>query len=249
MVGPFVAPGPGGRTWWLLDGSFRWNAQKSEADGRYRDAWMRITGYLVPRAGFAAVRKALVGADFMERSMPNALDWQGGLLIGEYPWSPHFPELRALPEHHDPGVQDLLRRGLRPVAGQLSSIQAPWRDGSLNLTVPSPELVDATGARWDGSVSFCTADGERIFQDPGALQKGPRALLVKADAFTALCQKLDAVVLWTVLAERRIMGDHGDAEFAGMKHVSWTMWVERERIRVRRESGEHLRADRSRAPA
>lgn len=246
LVGPVEAPGVPGERWLLLDGFYQWKDRKDDQDRRYRDAWMMIKGYLVPRSRVALVRKALANADFMGKWMPEGQYWEGSLFLGEYPWSPNFPELLALPDPLDPRAERLVKLGVRPAANHVASIDSHGNDGGLKLTVPSAQLVDASGTRWDGKVGFRTGAGKLVFQDPGALGGGPRVLLGEAGALAAVCEHLGVSLLWTVLAERRIMGDHGDENFAGMKHRSWIVWESGQGVRVVAGRGEHLRPDRTR---
>jgi hypothetical protein len=68
---------------------------------------------------------------------------------------------------------------------------------------------------------------------------------MEAGALDEVCERLDVALLWAVLAERRIMGDHGDKRFAGMKHQSWTGWRHAGSTRWTCGPKVHLLPDRS----
>lgn len=248
LVAPRTDPALPMQRWRLLNGFFRWDNRTFKQERRYRDAWMMVKGYVVPRRKLGACRKALADQDFMGRWMVDGSDLGGGIYFGEYPWSPCFPDAMAMPEAYGARQEPLAKLGLRPATNHMSSTGEDWNGGSVGLTVPSAELVGATTTRWDGVRGFETENGRLIFQDPAAGVGGLTGLWVDDDSLSELCERLDVRVLWTVLAERRIMGDDGDKNFAGMKHASWTMWLDGGRVGIKRGRGEHFRADRSRGP-
>lgn len=247
LVAPGADPTRTGQRWRLLDGHFQWNNRTPERKGWYRDAWMMITGYLVPRSKLAAVRKGLAGEDFMGRWMPEGFDREGGIYVGEYPWSLQDDEEDSEP--FDPRGRRFFRLGLRPVANRLIVPAEDWQGGTVRMTVPTEDLVGATLTRWDGTSGFRAESGPLVFQDPAAVGGGPAGLWIDDVVLAELCTRLDVALVWTVLAERRIIGDTGGKDFCGMKHASWMMWLADDEVRKVRARGEHLLPNRTRRPA
>jgi len=67
------------------------------------------------------------------------------------------------------------------------------------------------------------------------------------DALVRLLQDLQVGLLWTVLAERGVLGDWSES-FCGAKHISMVMHLSDKDVRVRRPRGEHVLPDRTTIP-
>ncbi len=245
FVHPCEDPTRPGTRWRLLDGFFQWREGKEEGASNYRDAWMMIVGYLAPIATITAILVEIDGADFWGEWMPEGAAGGGNNLIGEYPWAPTYADLHAPHDSFDPRARRLLDLGLRPVANRLSAAAGEWESRTLSLTVPSVELVQATSTRYDGACGFIQDSGHLVFQSPASLEGGPSCLLVNDDDLRELRTRLGVTVLWTVLTERRVMGER-DEDFSGMKHQSWLVWLDEGTLRMSRGGGEHILPDRSR---
>jgi hypothetical protein len=50
--------------------------------------------------------------------------------------------------------------------------------------------------------------GEIIALDPSGTQKGPRGILVRGDAMRRILDEQDLALVWTVLGEKLVIGDH-----------------------------------------
>lgn len=73
--------------------------------------------------------------------------------------------------------------------------------------------------------------------------------MVDVPTLEHLLEEKDAAIVWTVVAERFIVGDHGNEDFCGQRHISAVVWMEGNDVRVRRALGEYLRPDRTRVRA
>ncbi|MEQ1565636.1 MAG: hypothetical protein ABMA64_08365 [Myxococcota bacterium] len=248
LVAPLVDPACPERRWRLLGGHFAWDARALGDDAvPYREIWMIVTGYLVPRRQRNACWTALKDADFMGHWMPDGGQEDGRLFAGEYPWSPSFPEIRTTPDAWDERAKRLQQLGLRPVLGRLNGPEDTWQQGTISIEAPSVELAEATRTRWDGTSGFRDESGCVLFRDPSVTGGGPRGLWADYEALSETIDRLEADLIWTVLAKRQVVNrDLGD-RFQGEKHVSWTMRQSRGRVVVRRTGGEHIHADRSRS--
>lgn len=249
LVCALIDPARPNQSWRLLDGYFSWDDRSPNRERRrYRDAWMMIKGYLVPRVRLSECWEALGNADFMGRWMVEGFDQEGRVYVGEYPWAPPFPELRESAEAWQDEAKQFAQFDLRPTANVVIRTGDSWQEGTVRITVPSAELVAVTATRWDGTAGFRREDGSLVFQDPSVTAGGPGGLWIDDGALAELQETLDVGLIWTVLAERRIIGDTR-ANFCGMKHVSFTMWLDGRQVQARRGPGEHLRPDHIRRPA
>lgn len=231
------------RKWRLLHGYYTWSQPRRE-DGWYRDVWMMIKGYVVPRALLEECVTALRTCDFMGRWMVEEREFHG-VFMGEYPWMPALDSLRSPRESWSSGAKNVSRFNLTPVANRLMAQDDSWTDDGPSVTVPSAALIEETRTRWNGVNGFQTDDGTTVAVDPSVVSQGPSCLMMDEAALQAYLEANELALVWTVLAERRIIGDHGD-DFCGMKHVSAVMWLDGEDVRYHRAVGEHIHPDRTR---
>ncbi len=231
LVAPLTDPKMPNQRWRLLDGYFSWDDTGLDSDReRERDVWMMIKGYLVPTRHLAACWRALGASDFMGRWMVEGFEKEGGMYVGEYPWAPPFPEVREPAEAWQAEARGFDAYELRPTANQLICTGDSWQEGPMGITVPSAELVLATKTRWDGTSGFQKEDGSLVFQDPSVAGGVPsglgnNGLWIDDTVLSQLQSDLDVGVVWTVLAERRILRDHGDDNPCGPKHISMSMYL------------------------
>lgn len=250
LVSQLVDPARPNQRWRLLEGHFSWNNRDKKAERKqYRDAWMMVKGYLVPRRHLGACWRALATADFMGRWMVEGFDLEDGIYVGEYPWAPPFPEVRERSEAWQDEARRYSKFSFLPAANHLRRTGDSWQQDTIGITVPTAKLVEATATRWDGTSGFRKDDGSLIFQDPSVMAAGPKGLWVDEDALMQLQMSLDVGIVWTVLAERRIIGDWDDKNFCGMKHISMAMYLDGQQVQMRRCKGEHLLPDHTRRPA
>lgn len=65
------------------------------------------------------------------------------------------------------------------------------------------------GLRWNGvEGNFFDDKGRLIAFDPSINQTGPRALLIREDAFDEFLSKAGCDLFWTYLGERHMIGGH-----------------------------------------
>ncbi len=249
LVGALVDADHSRARWRLLEGHFSWsNRGPRRRERRYRDAWMMIKGYLVPRQLSAECFEELADADFMGRWMVEGFDLEGRCYLGEYPWAAPFPELREPAEAWQHEAERYARFKLQPTANRMVGLSDSWALDRVAVTLPTAPLLEATGTWWDGTSGFRRADGRLIFRDPSVTGGGPSGIWMDDEVLARVLEERELDLIWTVLAERRIIGDdHGDG-FSGMKHASMVMQLDRGQVAVRRARGEHLHPDHTRTP-
>lgn len=250
LVGPLVDDTDPGRPWRLLGGYFEWEDSSRDRETQpFRQIWVKVTGYLVPRRNRDAVWWLLARKDFWGQWMPEGGEEDHRLFVGEFPWAPHFPELRNQPDAWDERAVALQKLGLRPAFTQLTRSGDAWQEGTVSIDVPCVELAEAAGARWDGVSGFRDGSGRTVYRDPSVTGGGPSGVWADDEILGRALERLDAEIVWTAISERRVMSLGWDDTYRGSKHVSWTMRQARGRVEVRRGGGEYLRADSSRGRA
>ena len=87
------------KEWLALQAHPRWNSRDDDSEDRYpyRQIWMQVRSYLVPRADHRKCWEWLRRQDFNGRWMPEGFEIHGGFL-GEYPWG--LPFVHFLEEAH-----------------------------------------------------------------------------------------------------------------------------------------------------
>jgi hypothetical protein len=233
LVSPLVDPSRPGQRWRLLEGHFDWDDRPRDGErDKYRRLWMMIKGYIVPRQQITGCWEALKTVDFMGTRMVKGTVFWGGMYVGEYPWASTFPQFGELPEAR--GEETKFEGfGLRPVANRLNCL-ADADQEETRVTVPSAELVVGTATRWDGSGGFKREDGSLVFQDPSFKGGGPRGLWIDDDVLAQLLLDLDVGLLWTVLAERQVLGGGCSDTPLPMPHISLVMYLDGQVVREHR---------------
>ena len=88
-----------------------------------------------------------------------------------------------------------------------------WREIAASASPARPECVAGEGAprevRWqEGSFRFDHPDGHVGAQDPSAHHGGPSALLYDEASLRELLDGKGISLVWTVLGEKNVSGDH-----------------------------------------
>jgi hypothetical protein len=235
LVSGLVDPTRPGQRWRLLEGYFNWEDRAGDRKrDRYRNAWMMIKGYILPRSRGVEYWEALGTTGFTGR-MVEGVDVELGcrMYLGEYPWAGTYSELREVPETWGQQTKQFDGVYARSVANQLTCPSDEWQQGTVSITVPSVELVAATATRWDGTCGFQQDDGSLVFQDPSVPGGGQGGLWIDDDVLAQLLLNLDLGLIWTVLAERQVVGDWDDDPLP-ITRITWVMYLDGQTVRVRR---------------
>jgi hypothetical protein len=196
-----------GQRWRLLVSYPTWGKRDEEADrdASYRQVWMHVESYLVPKQEIEIAYKSLHHRNFFGQWMPEGATWSYGF-AGEYPWGTAFntePE-----EWHGRGLGQRLPFRCMP---SYSSITVEWEyDASiqqnLNMIVPARIFFKPKDLWVDGQSGYRLINGNSVFRDPSILEIGPRALIADADDILIRLDKLGLRLIWTVLGEKWILG-------------------------------------------
>lgn len=233
--------------WRLLDAFFDWeNKEPGDRASRYRLVRMRVNGYFIAKDLLSECVEELAKADLFGCSLPKGFDTDSHAYVGEYPWAPAFPEMRERPDTWEVDSTPFARFDLQPLGNRFITLADSTMVDSLALRVPAAPLALAALARWNGEAGFRLENGREVFKDPSFGALGPSALMGDVPTLERLLEEKDAAIVWTVVAERFIVGDYGNKDFCGRRHISAVVWMEDNEVRVRRAVGEYLRPDRTR---
>ena len=208
----------GGQNWRLLVSYPSWENRNEDADWSdpYRQVWIHIESYLVPKQKIAIAYDGLRRRNFFGQWMPVGATWPYGF-AGEYPWGTSF---NTDPEesYRQGGV------GIDLSVTDLSVYEPCWNelvvgceyDATLPRSslfwVPARAFFSFKDLWWDGRDGYRFVNGKTIFRDPSITEAGPASLIADADDFLNRLNKLGLCLIWTLLGEKRILGGSLDRQ-------------------------------------
>ena len=159
--------------WIILNASPRWSEYQPDKDPgtSYRDTWMHLRGYLVPRSQFTKATKALDGRNYFGGWLPEAGMYLYGF-AGEYPWATAYNT-----------VPDWNRGSIRLIHSS-NEVAIEWEydatlPSSIYLQVPTTNFFSQNDLWWNGTDGFATGGGKTVFFDPRIQYGGSPALLAE----------------------------------------------------------------------
>lgn len=200
-----------GQRWQLLVAYPSWNNRKEDDDfdSKYRDVWIHLQSYLVPKDQADSAFTALHKRNFFGRWMPEGATWLYGF-AGEYPWATPF---NTEPEewHGLGGFEHKLPCEYMPTWNEIA---AEWKyDASFpenrHFLVPARIFFEPGDLWWNGRDGYRLINGRTIFRDLSLTQEGPSSLIVDLDNLIGRLKRLDLTVIWTLLGEKIIIDGVG----------------------------------------
>jgi hypothetical protein len=202
-----------GTTWVVLDGRLEYKDESSpleEEDAPKRDLHLGVHAALVQRRDLAALRAWFDENPDVLRSLPgwDAQAW-GESYLGEVSWA---PAARVL----DTGWGDDERRADGFVEESLD-VAVPWHwpagfdcslEESLNVTLPSPQLIERGALRRERDTLIWTAEGEPVvrFVETDEGWDRDHALLGREEWLLELLDREELVFVAGSYGERRVLG-------------------------------------------
>jgi hypothetical protein len=198
-----------GQRWTVLTAFPKWSEYrpKMEHNTPYRDAWMHLRGYLVPKSRFSKTIKALDGRNYFNGWLPEGGKWLHAF-AGEYPWATTYntePDwyLGANPKVRD---SDLI------LIHASNQVVIEWEydatlHSSVYLQVPTKKFFRDGDLWWNGTDGFATAKGKTVFFDPQFRFGRPVTLLADFDDLIVRLDKIGYRLVWTLLGEKWVLGD------------------------------------------
>ena len=199
----------GGKDHILLNGHMD-QSNKGEFDksnSKHRRFWMLIDSYLVNQDDIEKAWNWLSKKNFMGRWMPDGAEHHDGF-IGEYPWGTPFNIYKDsyLSYGRDPD-NEKFPCTFFPTDATLHSSEEYDSSGHSNfvIKVPSKIFFEKSKLEWN-NVDGYKSGNKLVFLDPSICSKRKGALLVEKKYLRNFLDKNGYVLIWTVLAEKLIMG-------------------------------------------
>jgi hypothetical protein len=212
-----VNPKDGSR-WITLEGWYFWEQpvppEEERFENEHREIWNMVRCYLTRKKDTDALFAWAAKQNFMGRWMPENHELYR-VFLGEFSWAPAF-NFHDRPYYGHEGWT----RGPREVlpAPVLSCTdgylgESSTRDCSvadtIHITVPAKLILEGMSLEWNGVEGhFFDTQGKLVAFDPSVGSVGPRALLIREEAFVDFLRKAGCDLLWTVLGEKQIIGGH-----------------------------------------
>jgi hypothetical protein len=169
--------------------------------------WLQIRSYLIARSSLEEFLTWADGKDWMGRWMPEGPEMHD-VYLGEWPW-------HSAAHGVEGGWRETTRSDV-PTPVLPTSASYSWSsEGDNSLTwsasaiLPERQLSEWLQVRWKPEhFEWANDGGEIVASDPSGTQKGPSVLLVRSEAVRRVLDEQDLALVWTVLGEKLVIGDH-----------------------------------------
>lgn len=102
---------------------------------------------------------------------------------------------------------------------------------SIYLEVPAKKLFTPGDLWWNGTDGFAKVGGPTVFRDPRVKDGGPPTLLADIDDLVPRLDKMGYRLLWTILGEKNILGDHTE-KTSPLHYSQWAVLNQDGSLRV-----------------
>jgi hypothetical protein len=197
-----------GQRWTVLTAFLNWSEYRSnrEHNTPYRDTWMHLRGYLVPKLRFSKTIEALDGRNYFGSWLPEDGKWLYAF-AGEYPWA---TACNTEPDWYL-GANPKVRESNLILIHASNQVVIEWEyDATLPsgvyLQVPTKKFFGPRDLLWNGTDGFATPDGKTVFFDPQFRFGKPVALVADIDDLLMRLEKIGCRLVWTLLGEKCVLG-------------------------------------------
>ncbi len=202
--------------WLLLEGFLNLKQPSTpnhdENEGPRRDWFFILKSYLVRKRDMKIVFEWVKKQNFIGRWMPESTE-MSKVFAGEYPWAPSVQYL-DIPYFGHPGWTKGWRGEKIPRPILITNDEYFWERGydcsirdTVRFNLPAKLIVDQMRLHWNGFPgTYLDASGNVVFFDPSVKERGPSVLLTKEDSFLSFLSEHGYEILWTVLAEKNMIG-------------------------------------------
>lgn len=221
-----------GTKWLALEGIFSRRqpppCDEEDFESQSRDWHVILKSYLVRKRDIKAVFAWATKQNFMGRWMPQSSEMTQ-IFLGEYPWAPSFQYKNIPYFNHSGWTRGSGKEGKIPKPVLVTNDEYFWErgydcsiKGTARVNLPAKLFVDGMKLRWNGYPGmFVAPDGEVVFRDPSVSEKGPSVLLANENAFASFLRENEYEILWTVLAEKNIIGgSHSSEDWKGRLEIN-----------------------------
>jgi hypothetical protein len=198
-----------GQRWLVLTAYPTWSEFRSDAGygTPYRDTWIHLRSYLVPKSTFEKTVQALDGRNYFGVWLPEGAKWLH-VFAGEYPWA---TACNTEPDWYL-GAAEKVQDSNLELIHSTNQIVIEWEydstlPASIYLQVPTKELFSSADLWWNGIDGFANVSGKTVFCDPHMREGGPAGLLADIDELIPQLDKLGYRLVWTMIGEKNVLGD------------------------------------------
>ena len=198
-----VVRDPEGSEWVVLHAYPEWSDRPADADWNspYRQIWMHIRSYLVPRTHFDECWDFVEQRSFMGQWMPTGPEYYEGY-VGEYPWGVKY---NLYPEWYvSRGRNDVLPHDVIPTEASLTAHfeYDAYQTDTINAHAPAKVFFEHAALKWNTRFGYVDEGGQLIAHDPSIEESGPGALLMRPGFLDRFLAENDLALIWTVLWEK-----------------------------------------------
>ena len=186
-------------------------ADRERYDIEHREIWWMLKSYVARRADADELFEWAKKQNFSGRWMPEAPE-DYRMFLGEFYWSAAFADRNIPYFGYDGWIEDnekipkpVLVTACHYIAE--SNVSDCSINSHIDVALPCEDLAAGLGLaqrRADGK--WYDTLGTLIAFDPSVDERGPGAILVRADALAGFGDRSGLDVLWTVLGEKRVVG-------------------------------------------
>jgi hypothetical protein len=213
---------PDGRDFLVLETYREWAEPAPPGVERWdveqREIWYMLKGYLVRREHADTLFAWASRQNFFGRWMPESHEMTR-VYFGELFWAPafHYHSTRHTGRPAWVGADEEDSRLPVPILVATDGYMCEHStfdcslDDTVNIHLPSAELMDWMGLTWRGKEGyFVDSEDAEVAFDPSVFEPGPGAVVVDSARLAAMLKKQGLAIMWTVLGEKRVLAPHGE---------------------------------------
>jgi len=228
--------------WLVLHGHFGWYEPKASEDqsgssGGRRQVWYFANSYLLPKSDAEESFDWAKSYDFSRH------DWVGEgprrpkevhvgyCYLGELYWSPCYRsqflfedesrDCEAVQEAWTQTTENFLWERIYDCSGE----------ESVNLYVPSVELIEEMELTWATKARFVNPSGDLVAWDPSFEVPGPSRLLVRKSEFLSYLAENELAIIWTINGEK-LISEGGNLRFNERMEITGAYALDEDRTVV-----------------
>lgn len=202
-----------GSHWFVLEAFYRWEQPTPPEEDRFeiprRDMWYMLKSYIVKKSDMVELFKWAKEQNFWGGWMPESHKIHC-VFHGEFFWSTAF-QYHSCHDSWTDGQDNQIPKQVLVSTNQYMQEDSGYDcsvDETINIYMPAKLIVDKMNLQWNGVDGYFIDGRDNLIAfDPSIRTPGPGALLMNRDTFLNFLDENDYDVLWTLVGEKRIMGD------------------------------------------
>lgn len=220
-----------GSSWLVLKTSLTQDYVIPEGGTKRRQLWYMAQSYLVKQTDIPILKPWSSKQNYWGHWMPEGRSLSD-VFLGEYYWAPsyiyHDSEYFGASAWTSDAQYTKVPVPILPVSESYESegngVDCSAEQG-LSIYLPNKLIADMMHLDWHGVAGkFFDAEGNLIAFDPSVYKNGPKALLVKKDAFCSFLNREGYSLFWTFVGQKLVLGDESVRRSASLE-LSGTYWL------------------------